>query len=385
MGRPIDPTKDRLDLAARLALRGVGYVEPNPLVGCVLTQGSGDGERVIGMGHHRVFGGLHAEREALANARSRGEGTRGATAYVTLEPCCHYGKQPPCTEALIEAGVGRVVYAARDPNPEAAGGARVLEDAGVEVFFTDASPLASGLADPFIKRLRTGMPWVIAKWAQTLDGRAATRAGQSQWISSDRSRRRVHKLRSRVDAVITGMGTVRADDPMLNARGVGKVRRVAKRCVVDGDLELPIGSKLVQTAREIPVIACCKREWATSAWVMERRTPLEDAGVLVLPVRSDNRYIDLDVMLKALAEVYGVATAMLEAGPGLLGAFFDADLVDEAVVYVAPVLLGDEQALAVATGRVVPSLDAGRNFRLVSVKRVGDDVELVYRRSIAHL
>ncbi|MEO0513134.1 MAG: bifunctional diaminohydroxyphosphoribosylaminopyrimidine deaminase/5-amino-6-(5-phosphoribosylamino)uracil reductase RibD [Planctomycetota bacterium] len=385
MTRPINPTKHFLDLAARQAIRGFGLVEPNPLVGCVLTQGSGPDERVIGLGHHTRFGDPHAEREALASARRQNNNPRGSTAYVTLEPCCHHGKQPPCTDALIEAGVARVVYASRDPNPEAAGGAEVLQRAGVETYATDASPLASGLADPFVKRLRTGMPWVIAKWAQTLDGRAATRAGQSQWISSQRSRRRVHALRSRVDAVITGMGTVRADDPQLNARDARHLRRTAARCVVDGELELPLGSRLVRTAREIPVIACCKREWATSEWVMERRRPLEAAGVQVMPVRSDNRHIDLDLMLGALWNDFGYATVMVEAGPGLLGAFFDADLVDEAVVYVAPVLLGDEQALAVATGRVVPSLDAGRNFRLVSVKRVGDDIELVYRKSIDHL
>lgn len=378
----LDPTKAMLDLAARAAARGRGHVEPNPMVGCVITQGAGPTQSIIGIGHHTRYGEKHAEREALANAASRGFATTGATAYVTLEPCCHHGKQPPCTEALIEAGIARVVIARRDPNPVSAGGAKILQDAGIDVFWTDASENASMLAEPFIKRLRTGMPWVIAKWAQTLDGRAATRTGHSQWISSSRSRQRVHRLRGSVDAVITGMGTVRADDPMLTPRDARSPRRRPARVVVDGELELPLGSKLVQSAREERVIACCKREWATSAYIMERRVPLEAAGVEILPVRSDNRHIDLDLMLSALSSEYGVASALIEAGPGLLGAFFEGDLVDEAVVYVAPVLLADERALAVASGRVVPTLDGGRNFRLVSCKRVGDDVELVYRRPL---
>lgn len=376
----LDPTKAMLDLAARAAVRGRGNVEPNPLVGCVLTQGSGASQSVIGIGHHTRFGSLHAEREAIANAVARGHSTVGATAYVTLEPCNHYGKQPPCSKALIEAGISRVVIARRDPGPLSKGGAETLERAGIEVFWTDVSENAHMLADPFIKRVRTGMPWVVAKWAQTLDGRAATRTGHSQWISSSRSRHRVHRLRGSVDAVITGMGTVRADDPLLTPRDVRSPRRRPARVVVDGELEMPVDSKLVRTAKQDTVIACCKREWATSNYIMERRRPLEEAGVKILPVRSDNRHIDLDKMLAALWSEHEIATAMIEAGPGLLGAFFDADLVDEAVVYIAPVLLADEQALAVASGRVVPTLDRGRNFRLVSCKRIGDDVELIYRK-----
>lgn len=371
-----------LDLAARVGYRGRGLVEPNPMVGCVLSQGEGSDQTVIGVGHHTRFGLLHAEREALASARRQQHDTRGATAYVTLEPCRHHGKQPPCTEALIEAGIARVVIARRDPMPESGGGAEILQQAGVDVSFADVSDRARMLAEPFVKRARTGMPWIIAKWAQTLDGRAATRSGHSQWISSSRSRRRVHAMRARVDAVITGMGTVRADNPRLTPRDVSAARRRPARVVVDGELEIPAHSQLVATARQDPVIVCCKREWATSAYIMERRTPLEQAGVSILPVRSDNRHIDLDLMLQALNAEHAIATALIEAGPGLLGAFFDHDLIDEAIVYVAPVLLADEQALAVASGRVVPTLDGGRNFRLVSCKRIGDDVELVYRKPV---
>ena len=174
--------RDYLDLAARLALRAAGDVEPNPMVGAVLVR---DG-RIIGMGHHRKFGGLHAEREALADCRRRAEAPRGATAYVTLEPCCHHGKQPPCTEALIEAGISRVVAARPDPNPISRGGANALQSVGIPCEFTAASPLATAISDPFVRGIMHGLPWVIAKWAQTADGRLVTRPGEPRWISGDR-------------------------------------------------------------------------------------------------------------------------------------------------------------------------------------------------------
>ena len=374
-----DRSKRMLDLAARAAHRGMGLVEPNPMVGCVIAK---DGGAVLGIGHHKVFGSLHAEREAIANARERGHEVRGATAYVTLEPCCHHGKQPPCTDALIEAGISRVVIARPDPGEVSGGGAIILRDAGIEVEFTEVSQAACAASDAFVKRCRTGMPWVIAKWAQTVDGRIATRTGQSQWISGEPSRKRVHRLRSRVDAILTGLGTMRADDPLLTARGQTRVRRAARRVVVDSDLDTPVGSRLVQTAREVPVTIACAQEFEFSPLHMERRDELVGAGVDIMGVRSDTRRLDLDVLLRQLWEQHEVGSVLLEAGPGLLGAFFEENLVDEVVVYVAPVLLGDAEAKAVATGRVVPELSGGRNFRLMHVKRVGDDVELMYRRPV---
>ncbi|MFI4882116.1 MAG: bifunctional diaminohydroxyphosphoribosylaminopyrimidine deaminase/5-amino-6-(5-phosphoribosylamino)uracil reductase RibD, partial [Phycisphaerales bacterium JB064] len=200
---PNTDDKHYLDMAARLALLGLGRVEPNPMVGCVIVR---DG-RVLGAGAHRVFGQPHAERRAIEDAKCKGHDLRGATAYVTLEPCAHTGKQPPCTDALLEAGIAQVVYAAADPHPDARGGASVLESASVRVRQSNASQLATAVSAPFRQRVLEGRPWVIAKWAQTLDGRIATRAGDSQWISSRASRRRVHALRGRVDAILTGMGT----------------------------------------------------------------------------------------------------------------------------------------------------------------------------------
>lgn len=375
-----DRAKRFLDIAARNAWRAGGYAEPNPLVGCVIAKG----DTILGIGHHKRFGDLHAEREAIANAKALGNDTQGATAYVTLEPCCHHGKQPPCTEALIQAGIKEVVFARHDPADISGGGCEVLHNANIATHHCELSQAATHISDPFFKRVRTGMPWVIAKWAQTVDGRVATRTGQSQWISSSRSRGRVHRLRERMDAIITGLGTASFDDPMLTARVGRTPRRTPRRVVIDTDLDLPIDSNLVKTAREIPVTACCAGEMQSSEYFKPRRAALEQAGVEIMGVRSDSRRLDLDVMLKQLAETYDAANVLIECGPGLLGSFFEFDLVDEAVVYIAPLLLGDELAKAAASGRTVPTLSGGRNFRLMSVKRVGDDVELIYRRPVEH-
>lgn len=367
-----------LDLAARLALRAEGRVEPNPLVGCVIAR---DG-RVIGMGHHRVWGGPHAERDALANARARGADCAGATAFVTLEPCCHTGKQPPCTEALLEAGLRRVVYAAVDPGEVSRGGAALLAEAGVEVAYTGVSELAAGLSVPFVHRMTTGLPWVIAKWAQTIDGRIATRTGESKWISGERSRRRVHRLRTKVDVMLTGIGTVLADDPMLTPRGV-RVRRLPRRVVIDADLETPLDAKLVRTARDVPTAVACAKSLVTAGITERKVAELESAGVDVLGVPEDPERpgrLRLDMLMRAIAERFGAATVMVECGASLLGSMFESDLICESVVYLAPTMLGDEHALAAATGRVASRLSDARRFRLARVKRVEDDVELVYRR-----
>lgn len=366
-----------LDLAARHALRAFGRVEPNPLVGAVLVR---DG-RVVGLGHHRRFGGPHAEVEAIRDATTRRESTRGATIYVTLEPCATAGKQPPCTAAVLDAGIARVIYARTDPHPTKGGGAAWLRDRGVACDLCPESPLAIGISDPFVKRVTTGLPWVIAKWAQTIDGRVATRTGESKWISGDLARRRVHRLRARVDAVLTGIGTVVADDPMLTPRGV-RISRPAARVVADTDLDIPPTTALVTSAREHRTLVACDAELAASGIMSRRRGELEAAGVVIVPVpqAENGRGIDLRALLAVLHRDHGVATVLVEAGPGLLGSLVEQDLVDEAVVYIAPMLLGDELARSVAVGRIAESLRAAKRLHLWRVKAVGEDVELVYRR-----
>jgi diaminohydroxyphosphoribosylaminopyrimidine deaminase / 5-amino-6-(5-phosphoribosylamino)uracil reductase len=366
-----------LNLAARLALRGKGRVEPNPMVGCVLVR---DGT-VLATGHHRHFGGLHAERDALAACRAKGVDPAGATAFVTLEPCNGHGKQPPCVDALLEAKVAKVVYARPDPTPAKGGGAARLRANGVESVECHESRLACSLLDPFMKRLETGLPWVIAKWAQTIDGRVATRSGESKWISGDRSRLRVHRLRASADAILTGIGTVLADDPMLTARLSHAPRRRAIRVVADTDLDIPLTSALVRTARESPTIVACASELLTAAITSDKRAALELQGVRLMgiPTNTNGRGVDLIALLGTLRAEFNVSTVMLESGPALLGSMLEHDLIDEAVVYIAPLLLGDEFARAAATGRVANTLSAGKRLRLARVKPLDGDVELTYR------
>ncbi len=379
---PASRVHDRtyLDMAARAAMRAAGDVEPNPMVGAVIVKGGA----VIGIGHHRRFGDLHAEREALADCACKGHDPTDATVYCTLEPCVHHGKQPPCTDALIEAKVGAVVFARSDPAEISCGGIEILRQAGIDARLSDASPLATRLSDPFIHRVTTGLPWVVAKWAQTIDGRIATRTGESQWISGPMSRRRVHRLRARMDAILTGLGTVMTDDPMLTARGVRRVRRPCRRIVLDRDLDIPADSALVRSAHETPTSIVVNKDLLTSGIIETRRDELEQLGCefIGVPEHLDsNGRLRLDMLFEALAREHGVTNLMVEAGPGLLGSLFEADLVCEAVVYVAPLLLGDAEAMAAATGRIAERLSEGRRFDLCRVKRVGQDVELTYRRS----
>jgi diaminohydroxyphosphoribosylaminopyrimidine deaminase/5-amino-6-(5-phosphoribosylamino)uracil reductase len=365
-----------LNLAARAALRAAGNVEPNPMVGCVLWR---DG-RIIGIGHHQFFGGPHAEVNALADCAHRGHSPAGATAFVTLEPCSHFGKQPPCCDALIRAQVARVICARPDPSPVSTGGAAKLIAAGIPCEYTNASPLATRLSDPFHKRITRNLPWVIAKWAQTIDGRIATRAGASQWISSEASRREVHRLRARVDCILTAIGTVLADDPQLTARGV-HLRRAARRIIIDPRLELPPASKLLQTLPLAPLTI------ATTRSAIEAKPDLAQSlasrGVELLPADSPGAgpdEIDLRAVLSHLAHTHDATNVLIEPGPRLLGRLLEQDLADELRIYIGPLALGDELAAPAAAGRSAPALADARRFQLLRARPLGPDVRLLYRR-----
>ncbi len=342
------------------------------MVGCVIVKI----DRVIGLGHHKKFGGLHAEREALADCTCRGEDATGATVFVTLEPCCHHGKQPPCTDALIQAGVARVIATRADPNPVSGGGRAVLAAAGIPCEFSEASPNALDLSAPFVKRITTGLPWVIAKWAQTIDGRLITRAGEPRWISGEAARRRVHRLRSRVDAIVTGMGTVLADDPLLTARGVARVRRVAKRIVMDVGLSLPVVAQVARTATQAPTIVMCSPDAAESP----RRAALEAMGVRIVPVAVEAPGIDLRAALRALVERFDATNVLLECGPRLLASFFGVGLVDEAVVHIGGARL-DTAGASAAVSRAEPSIADAVRFRVCRVRPLGSDTEVIFRRT----
>lgn len=346
--------------ALELARRGQGAVEPNPLVGCVIAQG----ERIVGEGWHTRFGGPHAEIEALAAA---GSDAAGATLYVTLEPCCHHGKTPPCTAALIRAAVRRVVIAHQDPFPQVAGrGMEELRQAGVQVELGLLEQEARQLNAPYLKLIRSGRPWILAKWAMTLDGKLATRTGSSQWISGEASRRRVHQLRGRVDAVLVGRRTAEVDDPLLTARPPGP--RVATRIVVDSQARLAQDSQLVRTAREVPVLLAV----GPAATAADCRR-LTDAGCEVWAGAADDPAERLLLLLDELGQ-RRMTNVLVEGGGRLLGSLFDAGEIDEVHVFIAPRLAGGQAAVSAVGGRGVEQMSQARWLQTPIVERLDEDV-----------
>lgn len=347
--------------ALALAQRGLGRVEPNPLVGCVLVKGG----RVVGEGYHRRFGGPHAEVWAL---RAAGAKARGATAYITLEPCCHFGKTPPCTDALIAAGVARVVAAMRDPFAPVAGkGLAALKKAGVNVAAGLLEDKAMRLNGPYLVRQRLQRPWVILKWAQSLDGKLATHAGDSKWISSPPSRQAAHRLRGRVDAIVIGVGTAIADDPQLTCRH-GRPRRLATRVVFDPSLRTPPDARLVRTARQVPTWIVTREQLVDSS----RAGALHRAGVELMAAKHVRGNVDLSALLRSFA-ARGWSNIMVEGGGETLGRFWDAGLADEAVVFVAPRLIGGRGAVPALGGGGLARVSDGRSPIQVERRLLGGD------------
>ncbi|MCI0363709.1 MAG: bifunctional diaminohydroxyphosphoribosylaminopyrimidine deaminase/5-amino-6-(5-phosphoribosylamino)uracil reductase RibD [Phycisphaerales bacterium] len=359
-----------LRMAARLALRGHGGAEPNPLVGCVIVCREGS---IVGWGYHRRFGGPHAEVVALQRAGSR---ARTATLYCTLEPCNHAGKTGPCTEAIIRAGIARVVVARRDPNQLAAGGMERLRSAGIRVDLNEECQPAIAVSDPFVHGVRTGLPWVTVKWAQTVDGKIATRTGASQWISNAASRKLVHRERGRVDAILTGIGTVLRDNPTLTARDV-RIRRIARRIVIDPKFRIPLTATLCTTTRIAPTIIVCRNDALEGQ--PAKAKPARDLGVDLVGFPVEGECLSLPAILRQLAAQWDLSHLLVEAGPGLVSRLFRQRLVNEAWVFIGPLLLGDEQAKSSIVGMTVDELTDGTKLNLARVRRRGDDVILRYR------
>jgi diaminohydroxyphosphoribosylaminopyrimidine deaminase/5-amino-6-(5-phosphoribosylamino)uracil reductase len=345
-----------------------GRTSPNPLVGAVVVKGG----KTIGEGYHAAAGEQHAERAALAACT---EDPAGATLYVSLEPCCHTGRTPPCTDAIIEAGITRVVIASDDPSEKAAGrGAGILRDEGIQVDVCngDAAAAARLINQPFRKHARTGRPLVVLKYAMTLDGKVATRTGDSKWISGDASRARAHRWRAEADAVAVGIGTVNADDPLLTAR-VDAVARQPRRVVFDSEASIPLDSRLVQSAAESPVIL------VTSRAARRRRVQaLESAGVDVVTATGANESARVQCALDELG-AREIQYLLVEGGPHLAGAFLDADEVDELRVFIAPVLAGGRQARPAVDGEGVAMIADAARALTAEVEQIDGDVLVTAR------
>ncbi len=366
-----DVDQELLDRAIELGRRGLGRVSPNPLVGAVVAR---DGE-VLGEGWHDVYGGPHAEVAAIT--ASGDADLHGATLYVSLEPCCHQGRQPPCTDAILAAGISRVVVASDDPTEKASGrGLGILRDEGVDVVVASDGQAARARLEnqAFRKHARTGRPWVLFKAAMSLDGKVATRDGDSQWISCASSRELAHHWRAEVDAVVVGIGTALTDDPRLTARVPG-VDRQPRRIVFDSTARLPLDSKLVRDASEIPLTVIVSRAAGRSAV-----ESLEMAGAHVLTATGENEPARIADALDQLGELELPVTAlMLEGGPHLAGAFFDAGEIDEARLFFAPLLLGGRSARDPLEGEGVGRIaDAMRAIALES-QPSGDDILVTAR------
>ncbi len=353
--------------AIQLAQQGAGLVEPNPMVGAVIVD---EALRLIAEGFHEKSGGPHAEVNAINSARRSGESCKlhHATLYVTLEPCAHYGKTPPCTDAVINAGFRKVVIGCKDPaSHEMGNGIQRLKDAGIDVEVGVLQFECEKLIRPFTKLMTEAIPYIHAKWAMTLDGKIATSTGASQWISNEDSRQIVHQLRGRMDAILVGSGTVRADDPLLTARPPGK--RIATRIVLDSNAAIPFDSKLVQSASETPLIVACLEDSPS-----RNRDLLTRAGVEVLlcPADEQNRP-RLDFLLRELGS-RKMTNLLLEGGSGVLGTFFDLNLVDEVHAFIAPKIVGGDRSPGPIAGAGVAQMSEALKFQETKVTSVNGDI-----------
>jgi len=357
-----------MQMALRLARRGIGSVEPNPAVGAVIVKQG----QIIGKGWHKKFGGPHAEINALQDCKTHGASPKGATMYVMLEPCCHQAKTPPCTDAIIAAGLARVVIATIDPSVHVNGkGVEKLRQAGIEVQTGICETQARLLNAPFIKFATIGKCWVILKWAQTIDGKLAyaDRTEQRRWISNEQSRKDTHKLRRRAGGILVGINTVIADDPLLTPRpGRGKK---PVRIVLDSLLRIPLDCKLLATAKKAPVlILTSEKAVQANPQIVEQIT---QKGAELLTYSDVQGRSDLHFLLDELSK-RGIAQLLVEGGPTVIASFLTEQLADEICIYIAPKILG-QQGIANIT-KPMAELTEAVGLHYVDIKRFGDDVRL---------
>lgn len=355
--------------AIELAKQGSGWTAPNPLVGAVVVKNG----RVIGEGYHRKYGELHAERNALAACT---EDPAGATLYVTLEPCCHYGKTPPCTEIIIEKKIAKVVIGSRDPNPKVAGkGARILREHGIEVVEDYMREACDALNPVFFHYITTKTPYVVLKFAMTLDGKIATRTGASKWITGEAARNHVHQLRGRYAGILAGIGTVLADDPMLNCRIDGAHQPL--RIILDSHLRIPMGSRLVRSAKEYPLLIVCNESNRDREEGTSRIQKLEEAGAKVWTLPEKNGHPDLNVLMQRLGEEK-IDSVLIEGGGTVNEAALKAHIVHHVYAYIAPKIFGGEDAKTPVEGSGIRLPQECANLRLAKITVLLNDMLLEY-------
>ena len=364
------PEEQYMRRAIQLAAEGEGKTRPNPLVGAVVVK---DG-RIIGEGYHTKYGSLHAEREALADCVRRGESPKGADIYVTLEPCCHTGKQPPCTEALVESGVGHVIIGSADPNPLVSGkGIAYLRQHGIQVETGFLKEECDALNSIFFHYITTGKPYVALKYAMTADGRIATVTGASKWITGEEARNHAHRLRNRYAAILVGKNTVQSDDPMLNCRLPGGVNPL--RIVLDSRLWIPLESKLVQTARNIPLMVVCGGKASA-----DKKGALEQMGAEVLSLPGADGRPDLKALVSELGR-RGVDSLLIEGGSQVHYSALEAGIVNHIYSYVAPKIFGGERALGPVSGAGAEQVADAFHLCRTSTQILGDDILIEYEVS----
>ena len=353
-----------MQIALNEAMKGIGRVNPNPMVGAVIVIK----DKIIATGFHEKYGGLHAERNAImASDRC----LKGATMYVTLEPCCHFGKTPPCTDAIIESGISTVVVGAEDPNVKVAGkGIKILQDHGIEVVLGVLEEQCKDLNEVFFHFITCKTPFVAMKYAMTMDGKIATYSGKSKWITDGPAREHTHTLRNRYSGIMVGIGTVLADDPQLTCRSPGGRNPV--RIICDSGLRIPEKSNVVQTAANVETFV------ATLVPQNEKVRRLEDKGVHIINAKEKDGRIDLQHLMAILGEKK-VDSILLEGGSELHASALESKIVNKAYVYMAPKILGGNQAKSPVGGRGIEDPSDAYLFKNVGCKMLGEDILLEYK------
>lgn len=355
-----DADEKYMALAFKLAEKGRGKVEPNPMVGAVLVKD----DEIIGKGYHQVFGGAHAEIHAIHEGKAN---CKGATLYVSMEPCAHYGKTAPCADAIIKSGITKVVTTVIDPNPITSGkGIQKLKEAGIQVTLGVMESHATRLNSPFFKLMQKGLPYVIVKWAMSLDGKIATHTGDSRWITSEESRAYAHKIRGQVDGILVGINTVLRDDPLLTCRLEGG--RSPGRIIVDSHAVLPLRSRILNTIHEAEIIVAVNNNAP-----YDRIEKLKQLGCTIIQTRDKGNRVDLMALFRKLGEMK-LTNILVEGGSRVITSMIEERLADKVIVFIAPIIIGGNDAKSPILGKGVNTVDEAVKINEITVKSFSRDI-----------